>query len=63
MQRLIIKSIAQMNAAVLLQIDALWKNIMRKRLSGKAQKEHVPSVKQGLVDITNLQYALVARKK
>jgi hypothetical protein len=39
--RLIIKSIAQMNAAVLQQIGVLWKNIMRRRLFAMGHTEHV----------------------
>jgi hypothetical protein len=43
-QRLIIKNIAQMNVAVLLQTVELWKSIMRRKQLGMALFVHVKNV-------------------
>jgi hypothetical protein len=43
----IIKSIARMNAAELLQIEGLWKSIMRRKQLGAGQKDHALNVIPG----------------
>jgi hypothetical protein len=43
----IIKSIAQMNAAELPQIEESWKSIMRRKQLGVGQKDHALNVIPG----------------
>ena len=43
----IIKSIAQMNVAELLQIEESWKSIMRRKQLGAVQRDHVLNVIPG----------------
>jgi hypothetical protein len=47
MQKLITKSIAQMNVAELLLIKELWKNIMKRKLLEMVHSEHAQNVKPG----------------
>jgi len=46
-QKHIIKSIVQMNAAELLQIEGLWKSIMKRKQLGAGQKGHALNVIPG----------------
>jgi len=43
----IIKSIVQMNAAELPQIEESWKSIMRRKQSGAVQRDHALNVIPG----------------
>jgi hypothetical protein len=52
-----------MNVAGLLQIDASWKSIMRRKQLGKVLVVVVKNVGHSLAGIMTLLYALLARKK